>query len=129
MKHAAALCLIAIFFQSKAAPSPEVVAYRARMDHAQDIQDIILDGLESKDAKVVAAQARELTGLLGEDKQYWDRAKLEPAIQLSKESVRRSEKLANDAAAGNLPEAEEDNKQLQQTCRTCHDAHFEKLVP
>ncbi len=128
MKHAVALSLIALLFQSKPAPSPEIASYRARMDHAQDIQDIILDGFESSDAKVVAAQARELTRLLAEEKRHWERANLEPAIRLGEESVRLSEKMANDAAARKLLEAEEDNKQLQKTCRTCHDAHFKKQV-
>ncbi len=120
--------MVAVFLQTKPAASPEVAAYRARMDHAQDLQDTILDGFESKDAKAIAAHARELADLLAEDERYWQRAALAPAIQLATESTRLSRQMYEDAVKGELAAAADDNKRLQQTCRSCHDGQFEKQV-
>ncbi len=128
MKRLFPLLLLPAFLQVAPPPKPEVAAYRARMDRAQDLQDGILDGFESKDAAAVTKKAKELTGLLQEDLRYWEDAKLPQAIDLGQQSVRLSQQLAQDAAGGKLTEASTDNRQLQQTCRACHDAHFEKQV-
>jgi hypothetical protein len=98
------------------------------MDHAQDLQDGLLDAFEGKDAKAVARQASELTALLQTDVQYWEAAKIAKATELGKDSVRLSKLLEQHASAGDLQEAEKDNRQLQIVCRSCHDAHFEKQV-
>jgi hypothetical protein len=110
------------------AVTPEVAAYRARMDHAQDLQDSLRDAVDAKDAKAVLDLSVELTSLLEEDRRYWEKHREADALTLSKESIEYTQRLKSDAAKKDFSKVSEDFNQLQKTCRSCHDAHPEKRV-
>jgi hypothetical protein len=128
MKRNLVISLLSISTLAAYAVTPEVAEYRARMDHAQDLQDSIRDGLRSKDSKTVSALGHELTTLLQEDQHYWEKQQLSDALDLSKESVRLAQQMTTDASEDKIPEALDNFKQLQKTCQSCHDAHPEKRV-
>jgi len=108
--------------------TPEVAAYRTRMEHAQDLQESIRDGIRAKDAKTVSTLSRELTDLLQDDERYWEKKQIPDAVNLGRQSVRFAQQMTTDAGAQRLPEALDNLRQLQKTCLACHDAHPEKRV-
>ncbi|CAN5771824.1 hypothetical protein BH10ACI4_BH10ACI4_22810 [soil metagenome] len=128
MKYAS--LLYPLLFTAVLAPpvSPEVAAYRARMDHAQDLQDSIRDELDNKNGKGIASLSAELTTLLQEDGRYWEKHKVPDAIVLSGQSIASAKLMGEEALAGRIPQATDAFNKLQSTCRACHDAHPEKRV-
>jgi len=126
-KTTASLLLLACTLTAGAV-TKEVEAYQARMDQAQDLKDTIHDAIDAKDSKEVARLSHELTILLQQDEQYWEKQQISDALALSKTSVQLSKTIEAAAREGDIPQSIDAYQKLQITCRSCHDAHPEKWV-
>ena len=66
---------------------------------------------------------------LGEqEKEYWTKAKLEDAVKLAQQNLAASKAVAAAAKDGQFDLALQAYTELQTSCRSCHDLHFEKRL-
>ncbi len=90
---------------------------------AQDLRKSV----DAKDYEAVARQAATLKGLFDTTRAFWEDRKADDAIGVAKNATKAAADLEAAANARNDEGVTSAAKTLQGTCKTCHDAHRERL--
>ena len=83
--------------------------------------------VEAKDYEAVAKDAATLKTLFGNTEEFWTKRNAEDAVTVAKAGVKAATELETAAKAKNEAGVADASKTLQATCKTCHDAHRERL--
>lgn len=130
-KHLVSLLLVCVIGRAESSnpiPKARVDAHLVSMDSAQDLQYDIKDALDAKDPAKIAGPASELLKLCRQEEQFWQDAGLKEAQAIAKSNREAAEQLVTASKEKNPGSAQTADDQLQQTCRSCHDHHFEKQL-
>jgi hypothetical protein len=83
--------------------------------------------VEAKDYEAVSKDAATLKTLFGSTEEFWTKRNAEDAVAAAKAGVKAATDLETAAKAKNEAGVADAAKTLQGTCKTCHDAHRERL--
>jgi cytochrome c556 len=83
--------------------------------------------VEAKDYDTVAKDAATLKTLFSTTEDFWTKRNAEDAVAAAKAGVKAADDLETAAKAKNEAGVADSAKALQGTCKTCHDAHRERL--
>ena len=83
--------------------------------------------VEAKDYDAIAQQAATLKNLFATTQSFWEERKMEDAVTVAKNGAKAAADLETAAKGKNEEGVASANKTLQGTCKTCHDAHRERL--
>jgi cytochrome c556 len=83
--------------------------------------------VEAKDYAAIAKDAATLKALFSSTEEFWTNRKADDAIAVAKTGVKAATDLEAAANAKNDADVSAAAKTLQGTCKTCHDAHRERL--
>ncbi len=106
----------------------EATRHKESMDEAQDLTYDLKDALDAKSSEKAAGPAEKLVKLGEQEEEYWTKAKLEDALKLAQQNLAASRAVAAAAKDGQFDRAQQAYAELETSCRTCHDLHFEKLL-
>ena len=85
------------------------------------------DNVDSKNWNGAAADAAKLKTLFQETESFWEKKNAADAVSAAKAGVAAATELETAAKAGNAEGVVTAQKSLNGTCKTCHDAHRERL--
>lgn len=83
--------------------------------------------VEAKDYATIEKDAATLKTLFSSTEEFWTNRKADDAVAAAKTGVKAATDLEAAAKAKNEADVTAANKTLQGTCKTCHDAHRERL--
>jgi len=83
--------------------------------------------VEAKDYEAVAKDAATLKTLFSNTEEFWTKRNAEDAVTTAKAGIKAATDLEAAAKAKNEAGVADAAKALQGTCKTCHDAHRERL--
>ena len=83
--------------------------------------------VEAKDYAAIEKDAATLKTLFSSTEEFWTNRKADDAVAAAKTGVKAATDLEAAAKAKNEADVTAANKTLQGTCKTCHDAHRERL--
>ncbi len=83
--------------------------------------------VEAKDYEAVSKDAATLKTLFSTTEDFWTKRNAEDAVTAAKAGVKAATDLEAAAKAKNEAGVTDAAKTLQGTCKTCHDAHRERL--
>jgi cytochrome c556 len=83
--------------------------------------------LEAKNYEAIAKNAATLKTLFENTQSFWESRKLDDAVELAKSGGKAAGELETAAKSKNEEGVTEAAKTLNGTCKTCHDAHRERL--
>jgi cytochrome c556 len=106
----------------------EAALHKEWMDTAQDLTYDLKDALDAKSSEKAAEPAEKLVKLGEQEEEYWTKAKLEGAVKLAQQNLAASRAVAAAAKDGQFDRALQAYADLQTSCRSCHDLHFEKRL-
>jgi hypothetical protein len=106
----------------------ETARHKEWMDAAQDLTYDLKDALDAKSSEKAAEPAEKLIKLGEREEEYWTKAKLEDAVKLARQNLAASRAVAAAAKDGQFDRALQAYAELETSCRTCHDLHFEKRL-
>jgi cytochrome c556 len=106
----------------------EAARHKEWMDAAQDLTYDLKDALDGKSSEKAAAPAEKLVELGEQEEEYWTKAKLEDAVKLARQNLAASRAVAAAAKDGQFDRALQAYAELETSCRSCHDLHFEKRL-
>jgi cytochrome c556 len=102
-------------------------AYVKNMKETNAAAQQLRKSVETKDYEAVAKQAATLKTLFENTQSFWETRKMDDAVGFAKEGAKAAADLESAAKAKNDEGVASANKTLQATCKTCHDAHRERL--
>lgn len=103
-------------------------AHRNWMDEAQDKKEDVREGLAAKDLKKVILAAQVLDRLTAKEQAFWARTRFKKAQAIAAENRTQARELLAAAKASRLEAIEKVFTNLERTCASCHDLHFEKTA-
>jgi hypothetical protein len=106
----------------------QAASHKEWMDAAQDFTYDLKDALDAKSSEKAAEPAEKLIKLGEQEEEYWTKAKIEDAVKLARQNLAISRAVAAAAKDGQFDRASKAYAELQTSCRTCHDLHFEKRL-
>jgi cytochrome c556 len=83
--------------------------------------------LETKDYDAIAKDAATLKTLFATTEEFWTKRNAEDAVSAAKAGAKAAEDLETAAKAKNEAGVTDASKAVNGTCKTCHDAHRERL--
>lgn len=83
--------------------------------------------VEAKDYDAVAKDAATLKGLFSTTEEFWTKRNTEDAVAAAKAAVKAATDLETAAKAKDAAAVGDAAKAVNATCKTCHDAHRERL--
>ena len=83
--------------------------------------------LDAKNYEGVATNAATLKTLFANTQSFWEARKMEDAVGVAKSGAKAATDLEAAAKARNDEAVASQGKTLLATCKTCHDAHRERL--
>ena len=83
--------------------------------------------VEAMDYVAIAREAATLKTLFATTLSFWEERKMEDAVGVAKSGAKAASDLEAAAKAKNDETVASAAKTLQGTCKTCHDAHRERL--
>jgi cytochrome c556 len=83
--------------------------------------------VEAKDYDAVAKDAATLKELFGNTEEFWTKRNTEDAVTVAKAAVKAATDLETAAKAKDAAAVADAAKSVNGTCKTCHDAHRERL--
>ena len=83
--------------------------------------------VEAKDYEGVSKDAATLKTLFGNTEEFWTKRNADDAVAAAKAGEKAAADLETAAKAKNEAGVAEASKTLQGACKTCHDAHRERL--
>jgi cytochrome c556 len=83
--------------------------------------------VEAKNYDAIAKDADTLKGLFSSTEEFWTKRNTEDAVAAAKAGVKAATDLETAAKAKNEAGVADAAKAVNGTCKTCHDAHRERL--
>jgi cytochrome c556 len=120
----AAASVLAIGVMANEKPSE---AYVKSMKDTNVAAQSLRKNLEAKDYAAIAKDASTLKALFEGTEDFWTKRKADDAIAAAKAGVKASTDLEAAAKAKNEEGVTAAAKAVNATCKTCHDAHRERL--
>ena len=121
------LSAVAVFGLTLFAGEKPPESYVKNMKDTNAAAQELRKGLDAKDFDAVARQAAALKTLFENTRTFWEQRKTEDAIGVAKTGSKAAADLETAAKAKNEEAVAAAAKALQGTCKTCHDAHRERL--
>jgi cytochrome c556 len=122
-----ALGAAAIFGVAVMAGEKAPDAYVKNMKDTNAASASLRKNVESKDFDAIAKDAATLRTLFSTTEEFWTKRNAEDAVTVAKSGVKAATDLEAAAKAKNEAGVTDAAKALQGTCKTCHDAHRERL--
>ncbi|HTK28508.1 MAG TPA: hypothetical protein VL309_03100 [Vicinamibacterales bacterium] len=119
----AAFCFSIAVMAGEKAPDSYVKNMKDTNAAAQNLRKSVT----AKDYAAVAKDAATLKELFGTTEAFWTERKTDDAIAAAKAGVKAATDLEAAANAKDEAGVTESAKAVQATCKTCHDAHRERL--
>ncbi|HEX3702121.1 MAG TPA: hypothetical protein VHU82_02245 [Vicinamibacterales bacterium] len=120
----AAASMLAIGVMANEKPSD---AYVKSMKETNAASQSLKKSVEAKDYDAVAKDAATLKTLFTGTEEFWTARKTDDAIAAAKAGVTAATDLETAAKAKNAEGVATASKAVAATCKTCHDAHRERL--
>lgn len=122
-----ALCATAVFGLTVIANEKPPESYVKNMKDTNAATRSLKDNVEAKNWNGAAADAAKLKALLEETQAFWEKRSAADAVGAAKAAVTAATDLETAAKAGNGDGVVTAQKALNGSCKTCHDAHRERL--
>jgi len=102
-------------------------SYVKNMKETNATAKSLKEAIEAKNFDEVAKNAATMKTLFQTTETFWTERKAEDAITAAKEGMTAADALEKAAKAKNESGVTAASKTLTSTCKTCHDAHRERL--
>ena len=122
-----ALCAAGLFSVAVMAGEKAPDSYVKVMKDISEATKSLKTNVEGKNYDGVGKDAVALKGLFEANHKFWDARKAQDAVTAAGDGVKAAGDLATAAKAKNDAGVEAAAKALNATCKTCHDAHRERL--
>lgn len=122
-----ALCATAVFGLTVMANEKPSDAYVKNMKDTNAAVRSLKDNVESKNWTGAATDAAKLKTLFAETQAFWEKKGASDAVTAAKTGATSAAELETAAKAKNESGVMSAQKTLASTCKTCHDAHRERL--
>jgi hypothetical protein len=119
---AAAMCAAVVMASEK---PPE--AYVKNMKDTAAASRSLKENVEAKNWDATAKDAAKLKELFQNTQDFWAKRNAQDAIDEAKKGETAAADLEKAAMAKNESQVMEAQKNLNMTCKTCHDAHRERM--
>ena len=125
----AALTAASLSLASPAAQRKEIseADYEKIMKEVLPTYQSLRKNLDGKMTAEATKDAKRLQELFKDVEGFWAARKTEDAIGFAKSAAAGAETASKAVAANDFAKALEAHKSLQGTCKSCHDAHRERL--
>jgi cytochrome c556 len=120
----AAASVLAVGVMASEKPSDE---YVKSMKNTNVAAQSLRKDIEAKDYDAIAKEAATLKALFAGTEEFWIKRKAEDAVAAAKAGAKAATDLEAAAKARNEEGVAASAKALNGTCKTCHDAHRERL--
>ena len=121
------LCAAAATALTLAASEKAPDSYVKNMKDTNVAMQELRRGLDAKDYDTIARGAGTLRALFETTQKFWEDRKTEDAITVAKNAAKAAGDLETAAKAKNEEAVAASAKIVQGSCKTCHDAHRERL--
>lgn len=105
----------------------DIKEYETHMKAAGSALGGIRDAGKAKDAAAIGQSAAKIEDIFGKTQAFWDEKKWDDAIKMNQDQVVTAKALSAAAATGDWEKIRAANGALSAGCKSCHDAHREKL--
>ncbi len=122
-----ALCATAVFGLTVIASEKPPESYVKNMKDTNAAARSLKDNVDGKNWNGAAADAAKLKTLFQETQSFWEKKGASDAVTAAKNGVSAATDLETAAKAGNESGVVAAQKALNGTCKSCHDAHRERL--
>jgi cytochrome c556 len=122
-----ALSAAAIVTLSVAASEKAPDSYIKNMKDTNAAAQELRKNLDTKDYDAVAKQAATLKTLFETTQKFWEDRKADDAVTVAKNAIKAASDLETAAKAKNDEGVAAAAKVVQGSCKSCHDAHRERL--
>ncbi len=102
-------------------------SYVKNMKETNAANSSVRKNVEAKDYDAVAKDAATLKELFSTTEEFWTKRNAEDAVTAAKAAVKSATELETAAKAKNGAAVADAAKAVNATCKTCHDAHRERL--
>ncbi len=122
-----ALAAAAAFGVAIAASEKAPDSYVKNMKDTNAAAQSLRKNVEAKNYDAIAKDADTLKGLFGNTEEFWTKRNTDDAVAAAKAGVKAATDLEEAAKAKNEAAVADAAKAVSGTCKTCHDAHRERL--
>lgn len=122
-----ALCATALFGLTLIASEKPPESYQKNMKDTNATARSLKDNVEAKNWDGAAADAAKLKTLFAETQSFWEKRNATDAVTAAKEGAAAAGDLEKAAKAKDGAAMTSAHKALTGTCKSCHDAHRERL--
>ncbi len=102
-------------------------SYVKNMKETNAVAQELRKNVDAKDYDAIAKNAATLKTLFATTQSFWESRKMDDAVEVAKNGAKAAGDLETAAKAKNEEAVASTAKTLQGTCKTCHDAHRERL--
>jgi cytochrome c556 len=102
-------------------------SYIKNMKDTNAASQSLRKNVEAKDYDAVAKDAATLKGLFSSTEEFWTKRNADDAVTAAKAGVKSATDLETAAKAKDAAAVADAAKAVNATCKTCHDAHRERL--
>lgn len=122
-----ALCATAVFGLTIIASEKPPESYQKNMKDTNAAARSLKDNIDAKNWDGAAADAAKLKTLFANTQEFWEKRNADDAVTAAKNGAAAAADLETAAKAKNADGVVAAQKALNGTCKTCHDAHRERL--
>jgi cytochrome c556 len=122
-----AAVLLAVFGFAVVASEKPPDSYVKNMKETNAAAADLRKSVEAKDYAAAAKQAAQLRTLFENTLSFWEQRKADDAIGFAKAGAKAADDLESAAKTKNAEAVTAANTALQASCKSCHDAHRERL--
>jgi cytochrome c556 len=102
-------------------------SYVKNMKDTNAASQSLRKNVEAKDYDAVAKDAATLKGLFSSTEEFWTKRNADDAVAAAKAGVKSATDLETAAKGKDAAAVADAAKAVNATCKTCHDAHRERL--
>jgi hypothetical protein len=102
-------------------------SYVKNMKDTNAANNSLRKNVEAKDYDGVAKDASTLQGLFSTTEEFWTKRNVDDAVAAAKSAVKAATDLETAAKAKDSAAVADAAKAVNGSCKTCHDAHRERL--
>jgi cytochrome c556 len=102
-------------------------SYVKNMKDTNAANSSVRKNVEAKDYEAVAKDAATLKSLFSTTEEFWTKRNADDAVTAAKAAVKSATDLETAAKAKDAAAVADAAKAVNATCKTCHDAHRERL--
>ena len=121
------LCAAATFGFTVVAGEKPPESYVKNMKETNAAAQELRKNVEAKNYEAIAKNAATLKTLFANTQSFWEERKMEDAVGFAKNGAKAAADLEAAAKARDEATVASTNKALQDSCKTCHDVHRERL--